>query len=1019
MPKKKGGKKQGGGGGISLDDIELAEGALDTTGASASDDAVHQPGRPANTTLSPSARGDNTCSEEELLPNVEEGTSAPVVLSRLKLALLAFQTADGRFDLGQLVNGGFPNFLTETATDELFLNEPVVYTVAAETPAEEPSDVTQEQWVQELRQALTQFDADQDGVLSRAELLEFIINGVTFPEADAERNAEFFMKTGPEADPAYLRDDGILVEGLVQFYVHASIGRAGTVRKNLHTLKLRSTVPERNCEKPKEVSLGIIRAVEASGDDGEVLYTVHTYARETGMAVHHAVPAPRLRAAAGRDFDAAKETEQADFLEHLRERIGPDPGGEQWKNEVVSVIKEQGVQDGYIKSMEDEKYEAPVWALSFEAFCAEYKDSIYWKQRTNNNLTLAEAQLYEVFSAYAAVLATATREARADYAGLTHAYYNLIARLAEDAAPAVDCYLHLQGTTVDLTLTGLQDSEPGWELLVRQAVAAAKHDGSGKLHGVHCLTSAGAVMVVPAEPRCLAPEGFRQGNSTKGGQMETQNSPVVCFVSAARDAVGYHTAVHIDPMNCVYPPMTLFSAIDVQLGSFEYDGTADLVRQLKADSEYGGRCPTPVPSTAAGGRPHIGRQQLLEWLAENDEDEDSWWKSDSELHEGALNFFHKWYLPLNVESTIYTINRTLVTVQATYLPLAAPAAADAAAADAAGADTFPTTTALSTKPTNTALDKLTANSSELGYGDRMSYVRGVAEIVFALQMTMAEEWARNHQWSDWTGGSFCGQDEFDYVWNQPAVEDRNGAVGFDKGHGGMMLADFRQLFVDLVRAAGGDDELMPTLEEVAAARLYTGPAYVKLNGFMRLIGGIPERRWRARFAQLRHFTYSCTVHHLINAIRKITLIASLLHGSKEGSGNEEIILYRGVRGKLPDSFFKPDVQGFITAVDFGFVSTSTDAGVPVSFMAPDALNVLWVMHGSHGADSAGQLHNGAVLQLLSQFPAEAETLLPPLCMLQVLKDEATGNFRMEDKVGENKKGEAVRFKEIHVRPCFV
>ena len=106
----------------------------------------------------------------------------------------------------------------------------------------------------------------------------------------------------------------------------------------------------------------------------------------------------------------------------------------------------------------------------------------------------------------------------------------------------------------------------------------------------------------------------------------------------------------------------------------------------------------------------------------------------------------------------------------------------------------------------------------------MSYVRGVAEIVFAPQMTMAEEWGRNHRWTDWTGGSFCGQEEFEYVWSQPAVEDRNGIKGFDKGHGGMVLADFRQLFVGMVTAAGhaADHELVPTLEEVAAARLYTG-----------------------------------------------------------------------------------------------------------------------------------------------------------------------------------------------------
>jgi hypothetical protein len=155
-----------------------------------------------------------------------------------------------------------------------------------------------------------------------------------------------------------------------------------------------------------------------------------------------------------------------------------------------------------------------------------------------------------------------------------------------------------------------------------------------------------------------------------------------------------------------------------------------------------------------------------------------------------------------------------------------------------------------------------------------------------------------------------------------------------------------------------------------------------------------------------------------NFDRKITQIASLQQ-ALQGEQNEEVMLYRGVRGKLPESFYKPDVQGYITAVDFGFVSTSTDSNVPVGFMAPDTLNVLWVIHGSHGADSAGQLHNGAVLQPLSQFPAEAETLLPPLCMLQVLQDEDTGEFRMSDMEGTNSSGAKVVYKEVHVSPCFV
>jgi len=293
----------------------------------------------------------------------------------------------------------------------------------------------------------------------------------------------------------------------------------------------------------------------------------------------------------------------------------------------------------------------------------------------------------------------------------------------------------------------------------------------------------------------------------------------------------------------------------------------------------------------------------------------------------------------------------------------------------------------------------------------MTYVRGVAEIVFARPLTMAEEWARDHRWTNYKGKPYSGQQEWDYVWNQPAVE--NAKNGRDKGHGGWLLADFRQLYVEQVAAVGGGEELVPTLEEVAAARLYTGPAYVKLNGFMRLVGGVEERHWRARLAQLRGFTYSSTVHHLMNAIRKLTQIAALeqqqqaemvLSGGGGGGSSAlpaAVTLYRGVRGVLPDSFFEPDVQGFVTAVDYGFTSTSAVRAVPIGFMSPDEFNVLWVMHCSSGADSAGQLRNGAELQPLSQFPGEAETLLPPLCMLQVLREggeeDTTGAFRWEER----------------------
>jgi hypothetical protein len=192
------------------------------------------------------------------------------------------------------------------------------------------------------------------------------------------------------------------------------------------------------------------------------------------------------------------------------------------------------------------------------------------------------------------------------------------------------------------------------------------------------MTAAGATLVTPAEPRDLAPEGYRQGNSQNDDVMEVQDSTVVRFISAGRDGAGLHTAVFTDPANCAFPPMTLFTAVDVRVGAFEFDGTEALLKACKRD--YGGRAPTPVPDASRGGRLHVGRQQLIEWLGEN-HSAGAMFKSDHPEYQRAIDWFHEEMLPLGVESTIHTVNPTLVTVQATYL---LPAAVEAAAAAAGG-----------------------------------------------------------------------------------------------------------------------------------------------------------------------------------------------------------------------------------------------------------------------------------------------------------------------------------------------
>ena len=69
----------------------------------------------------------------------------------------------------------------------------------------------------------------------------------------------------------------------------------------------------------------------------------------------------------------------------------------------------------------------------------------------------------------------------------------------------------------------------------------------------------------------------------------------------------------------------------------------------------------------------------------------------------------------------------------------------------------------------------------------------------------------------------------------------------------------------------------------------------------------------------------------------------------------------------PDSFFTPDVQGMIAAVDTGFMSTSDDRRAPIEFINGD-VGVLFVLHCGPPDEATGALHIGAVLTELSQWP---------------------------------------------------
>ena len=104
-----------------------------------------------------------------------------------------------------------------------------------------------------------------------------------------------------------------------------------------------------------------------------------------------------------------------------------------------------------------------------------------------------------------------------------------------------------------------------------------------------------------------------------------------------------------------------------------------------------------------------------------------------------------------------------------------------------------------------------------------------------------------------------------------------------------------------------------TTEEVISVRLYTGPAYQPINGFLRQIANLSGEH-RTRLARDVRLTYACTVRHVCDGIRKLAAVATA----------EELAapLYRGVRGELPNAFWFPDEQGMVIATDAAFMSTS-------------------------------------------------------------------------------------------------
>ena len=194
---------------------------------------------------------------------------------------------------------------------------------------------------------------------------------------------------------------------------------------------------------------------------------------------------------------------------------------------------------------------------------------------------------------------------------------------------------------------------------------------------------------------------------------------------------------------------------------------------------------------------------------------------------------------------------------------------------------------------------------------------------------MEQEFSRDDRWIDWQGKTFSAWRQWEYVTNPvPHPEDVQRSEGSgigsrDAGRDGFTVGTFVDRVNAHVKMKAEKMRLatVPLLswEEVVSIRLYTGPAYVPLNNFLREVAKVGPN-WRKKLSHVHQLSYSSTVGFLISGLRKLVRV----------NDEAKTTVYRGVRGEMPEAFWLRGHFGMVTATDSAFMSTSADKDVCVS-----------------------------------------------------------------------------------------
>ena len=308
--------------------------------------------------------------------------------------------------------------------------------------------------------------------------------------------------------------------------------------------------------------------------------------------------------------------------------------------------------------------------------------------------------------------------------------------------------------------------------------------------------------------------------------------------------------------------------------------------------------------------------------------------------------------------------------------------------------------------------KLCGTVVTLSYADRGAYVTGLDDILARPVLNMSNELGeRTMEWTDFRGQTYSLKSEWAYVNERVPSSAEGDHSGRDDGNVGKSPDDFLREVNGFIQARREDgfglnlsiEHAMLTLDEVLSVRVYSGPTYQPINGFLRQIGRLTGIH-REAMARNPVLTFTATIGHLCSAIRKLAAVATPDEVSAP--------LFRGVRGELPRSFWLPDDKGMVCATDCAFMSTSRSRTVPIEFMSGNE-NVLWEL--APKAESDAGFHYGADISLLSQFSGEEEVLFPPCTMMVLLP----GVGEAQGAPSERNEDGTKAFVSVKVQPYFV